>query len=41
MEDFSDERLAAMNKGITTAQQVQAAEILDGLGIVMLCVIYG
>lgn len=35
MEDFSDRRLAAMNKGVTTAQQVQAARILDDLGIMM------
>lgn len=35
MEDFSDERLATMNKGITTAQQGQAVKILDGLGIMM------
>jgi len=35
MEDYSDERLAAMNKGITSAQQVQAVRILDDLGIMM------
>lgn len=35
MEDFSDERLAAMNKGTTTAQQAQAVRILDDLGIMM------
>jgi radical SAM superfamily enzyme YgiQ (UPF0313 family) len=35
MEDFSDKRLAAMNKGITTAQQVEAVSILDRLGIMM------
>ncbi|MBT0665009.1 cobalamin-dependent protein [Geobacter pelophilus] len=35
MEDFSDERLAAMNKGVTSAQQIQAAKILDDLGIMM------
>ena len=35
MEDFSDARLKAMNKGVTTAQQLQAAKILDGLGIMM------
>ncbi len=35
MEDFSDQRLATMNKGITTAQQGQAVTILDGLGIMM------
>lgn len=35
MEDFSDERLVAMNKGITSAQQIQAASILSSLGIMM------
>jgi radical SAM superfamily enzyme YgiQ (UPF0313 family) len=35
MEDFSDRRLAAMKKGVTTAQQVQAAKILEDLGIMM------
>lgn len=35
MEDFSDERLKTMNKGITTEQQGQAVKILDGLGIMM------
>ncbi len=35
MEDYSDERLAAMNKGITSAQQIQAVKILDDLGIMM------
>jgi radical SAM superfamily enzyme YgiQ (UPF0313 family) len=35
MEDFSDERLKAMNKGITTAQQAEAVKILDRLGIMM------
>jgi radical SAM superfamily enzyme YgiQ (UPF0313 family) len=35
MEDFSDERLTTMNKGITTAQQGRAVEILDELGIMM------
>jgi radical SAM superfamily enzyme YgiQ (UPF0313 family) len=35
MEDFSDQRLKTMNKGITTAQQGQAVKILDGLGIMM------
>jgi radical SAM superfamily enzyme YgiQ (UPF0313 family) len=35
MEDFSEARLTAMIKGITTAQQVQAAKILDDLGIMM------
>ncbi|MBI5483507.1 MAG: cobalamin B12-binding domain-containing protein [Deltaproteobacteria bacterium] len=35
MEDFSDTRLTAMKKGITTVQQIQAAKILDDLGIMM------
>jgi len=35
MEDFSDKRLAAMNKGITTTQQAEAVRILDQLGIMM------
>ncbi len=35
MEDFSDKRLANMNKGITTDQQIGAAKILDELGIMM------
>ena len=35
MEDYSDERLAAMNKGITSAQQAEAVRILDDLGIMM------
>jgi len=35
MEDFSDQRLAAMNKGITTKQQAEAVRILDQLGIMM------
>jgi radical SAM superfamily enzyme YgiQ (UPF0313 family) len=35
MEDFSDARLSAMNKGVTTAQQEEAVRILDGLGIMM------
>lgn len=35
MEDFSDERLTAMNKGVTAAQQIQAAKILDDLGVMM------
>jgi radical SAM superfamily enzyme YgiQ (UPF0313 family) len=35
MEDFSDARLTAMKKGITTEQQAQAARILDDLGIMM------
>ncbi len=35
MEDFSDTRLAAMNKGITTVQQQEAVRILDRLGIMM------
>ena len=35
MEDFSDARLEAMNKGVTAAQQEEAAKILDRLGIMM------
>ena len=35
MEDFSDRRLTAMNKGVTTAQQEKAVRILDDLGIMM------
>jgi radical SAM superfamily enzyme YgiQ (UPF0313 family) len=35
MEDFSDKRLKAMNKGITTEQQAEAVRILDRLGIMM------
>jgi radical SAM superfamily enzyme YgiQ (UPF0313 family) len=35
MEDYSDARLAAMNKGITSAQQAEAVRILDELGIMM------
>lgn len=35
MEDFSDTRLAAMNKGIDSAQQAEAVKILDRLGIMM------
>ncbi len=35
MEDYSDRRLAAMHKGITSAQQIEAVRILDGLGIMM------
>lgn len=35
MEDYSDERLKAMNKGVTSAQQIQAVKILDDLGIMM------
>jgi radical SAM superfamily enzyme YgiQ (UPF0313 family) len=35
MEDFSDARLAAMNKGVTSVQQIQAAKVLDDLGIMM------
>jgi hopanoid C-3 methylase len=35
MEDYSDERLGALNKGITSAQQIEAVRILDGLGIMM------
>jgi radical SAM superfamily enzyme YgiQ (UPF0313 family) len=35
MEDFSDARLKAMNKGVTTSQQEEATRILDRLGIIM------
>lgn len=35
MEDFSDARLKAMKKGVTIAQQEEAARILDSLGIMM------
>jgi radical SAM superfamily enzyme YgiQ (UPF0313 family) len=35
MEDFSEARLVAMKKGVTSAQQVEAARILDDLGIMM------
>jgi len=35
MEDFSDERLAAMQKGVTTDQQAEAAKILRDLGVMM------
>lgn len=35
MEDYSDARLAAMHKGITSAQQAEAVRILDELGIMM------
>ena len=35
MEDFSDARLAAMKKGISTEQQALAVKILSGLGIMM------
>jgi radical SAM superfamily enzyme YgiQ (UPF0313 family) len=35
MEDYSDARLEAMHKGITSAQQVEAVRILDDLGIMM------
>ncbi len=35
MEDFSDKRLTAMKKGITTAQQAEAVKILDRLGVMM------
>jgi radical SAM superfamily enzyme YgiQ (UPF0313 family) len=35
MEDFSDTRLNAMKKGISTAQQAEAVKILDSLGIMM------
>ena len=33
MEDFSDERLAAMRKGVTTDQQEKAVRILEDLGV--------
>lgn len=35
MEDFSDARLAAMKKGVTTDQQIQAARILKEMGVMM------
>jgi len=35
MEDFSDDRLIAMNKGVTTDQQAEAAKILRELGVMM------
>lgn len=35
MEDFSDARLEAMNKGTNRAQQIEAARILDDLGVIM------
>lgn len=35
MESFSDRRLKDLNKGITTAEQVQALKILDELGILL------
>lgn len=35
MEDFSDARLKAMQKGVSTAQQAKAVKILDSLGIMM------
>lgn len=35
MEDYSDARLEAMHKGITSAQQAEAVRILDDLGIMM------
>jgi radical SAM superfamily enzyme YgiQ (UPF0313 family) len=35
MEDYSDARLAAMGKGITSDQQIEAVRILDDLGIMM------
>jgi hopanoid C-3 methylase len=35
MEDFSDERLAAMQKGVSTSQQERAVKILNELGILM------
>lgn len=35
MEDYSDARLEAMHKGITSAQQAEAVRILDDLGVMM------
>lgn len=35
MEEYTDTRLTAMKKGITTAQQAEAVRILDQLGIMM------
>jgi radical SAM superfamily enzyme YgiQ (UPF0313 family) len=35
MEDFSDERLSAMKKGVTIAQQERAVKILRNLGVMM------
>jgi len=35
MEDFSDERLNAMKKGVTTDQQAEASKILRDLGVMM------
>ena len=35
MEDYSEERLRAMKKGVTPEQQKQAVRILDDLGIMM------
>jgi radical SAM superfamily enzyme YgiQ (UPF0313 family) len=35
MEDYSDARLDAMHKGITSSQQAEAVRILDDLGIMM------
>lgn len=35
MEDFSDARLAAMQKGTTAAQQAEAVRILNDLGVMM------
>lgn len=35
MEDYSDARLEAMHKGITSGQQAAAVRILDDLGIMM------
>lgn len=35
MEDYSDERLTAMHKGVNSAQQVEAVRILDDLGVMM------
>jgi len=35
MEDYSDERLSSMNKGVTSRQQVEAVKILKSYGIMM------
>lgn len=35
MEDYSDERLVAMNKGVVSSDQDKAVRILDELGIMM------
>jgi radical SAM superfamily enzyme YgiQ (UPF0313 family) len=35
MEDYSDERLQRMNKGVSVAQQEQAVALLNSLGIMM------